>query len=100
MFEILVEDISSSNADWVREILLIGLDNKELETRLNALEFLQDWIDESVLKNNITIVSKLRRKLKDPEWKMRWKTSKLLENNKIEFEALSKLDKLRRFINP
>lgn len=99
LFEILVEDITSYSADRVRETLLKGLDNRELDTRVNALEFLEDWIDEAVLRNNPAIVSKLRQKLKDPEWKMRWKTSKLLEQNKIAFESLSMLDKLRRFIN-
>ena len=97
--EILVEDISSYNADQVRETLLKGLEHRNLETRLSALEFLPDWIDEQVLKSNPTIVSKLRQKLKDPEWKIRWETSKLLEQNKIAFESLSTLDKLRRFIN-
>ncbi|WP_289660603.1 HEAT repeat domain-containing protein [Flavobacterium panacagri] len=100
LYEILVEDISSYNAGQVRQTLLKGLDHKDLETRLKALEFLQDWIDEEVLKSNLTIVSKLRQKLKDPEWKMRWKASKLLEQYKITFESLSTLDKLRRFINP
>ncbi len=100
LFEILVEDISSYNADRVRETLLKGLDHKNVETRFNALEFLPDWIDEQVLKSNPTIVSKLRQKLKDPEWKIRWETSKLLEQNKIVFESLSTWDKLRRFINP
>jgi hypothetical protein len=99
LYEILVEDISSYNAGRVRETLLKGLDNKDFETRLNALEFLQDWIDEEVLKANLTIVSKLRQKLKDSEWKIRWETSKLLEQNKIAFESLSTLDKLRKFIN-
>ncbi|MFD1604540.1 hypothetical protein ACFSJW_14115 [Flavobacterium artemisiae] len=98
--EILVETIDTYHADRVRETLLKGLDHKNVETRLNALEFLEDWIDEAVLKNNPTIVLKLRQKLKDPEWKMRWKTSKLLERNKIAFESLSTLDKLKRFINP
>ncbi|MEG0851217.1 MAG: hypothetical protein RSF34_06555 [Flavobacterium sp.] len=97
--EILVENITSYNADGVREILLKCLDHKDLETRLNALEFLPDWIDEQVLQSNPAVVSKLRQKLKDPEWKMRWETSKLLEQNKIVFESLSTLDKLRRFIN-
>ncbi|MNY31140.1 hypothetical protein D3C86_1652890 [compost metagenome] len=96
----MVENITSYHADLVRQVLLKGLDHRELETRLNALEFLEDWIDEAFLKNNLAIVSKLRQKLKDPEWKMRWKTSKLLEQNKIAFESLSTLDKLRRFINP
>lgn len=100
LFEILVENITSYSADGVRETLLKALDHKEVEIRLNALEFLEDWIDEAVLKSNPTIVSKLRQKLKDPEWKMRWKTSKLLEQYKIAFESLSTLDKLRRFINP
>lgn len=100
LYEILVENITSYRADRVREALLKGLDNKDLDTRLNALEFLQDWTDEAVLKSNLTVVSKLRQKLKDPEWKMRWKTSKFLEQNKIAFESLSTLDKLRRFINP
>ncbi|MFD2941730.1 hypothetical protein ACFS3A_16930 [Flavobacterium notoginsengisoli] len=100
LYEILVEDISSYNAGQVRQILLKGLDHKDLETRLKALEFLQDWIDEEVLKSNSIVVSKLRQKLKDPEWKMRWKASKLLEHYKIAFESLSTLDKLRRFINP
>jgi len=98
--EILVETLDTYPAERVRETLLKGLDHKDAATRLNALEFLQDWIDESVLKNNPSIVSKLRQKLKDPEWKMRWKTSKLLEYNKIAFESLSTMDKLRRFINP
>lgn len=97
--EILVENITSYNADRVRETLLKGLDHKNVETRLSALEFLPDWIDEQVLKSNPTVVSKLRQKLKDPEWKIRWETSKLLEQNKIAFESLSTLDKLRRFIN-
>ncbi|MBW1655505.1 HEAT repeat domain-containing protein [Flavobacterium quisquiliarum] len=100
LYEILVEDISSYNAGQVRQTLLKGLDHKDLETRLKALEFLQDWIDEEVLKSNSFVVSKLRQKLKDPEWKMRWKASKLLEQYKIAFESLSTLDKLRRFINP
>ncbi|SFD57281.1 HEAT repeat domain-containing protein [Flavobacterium phragmitis] len=99
LYEILVEDISSYNAGRVRETLLKGLDHKDLETRLKALEFLQDWIDEEVLKSNSIVVSKLRQKLKDPEWKMRWKAGKLLEQYKIAFESLSMLDKLRRFIN-
>lgn len=99
LYEILVEDISSYNAGQVRETLLKGLDHKDLETRLKALEFLQYWIDEAVLKSNTIVVSKLRQKLKDPEWKMRWKASKLLEQYKIAFESLSTLDKLRRFIN-
>lgn len=99
LFEILVEDISSYSSDKVRETLLKGLDHRDLGTRLNALEFLPDWIDEQVLKSNPAIVSKLRQKLKDPEWKIRWETSKLLEQNKIAFESLSTLDKLRRFIN-
>jgi uncharacterized OsmC-like protein len=99
LYEILVENITSYGADRVREALLKGLDNKDLDTRLNALEFLQDWTDEAVLKSNLTVVSKLRQKLKDPEWKMRWKTSKFLEQNKIAFESLSTLDKLKRFIN-
>lgn len=98
LIEILVEDISSYNADRVRETLLKGLDHMDLETRLNALEFLPDWIDEQVLKSNPAVVSKLRQKLKDPEWKMRWESSKILEQNKIAFESLSTLDKLRRFI--
>lgn len=100
LYEILVEDISSYNAGRVRETLIKGLDHKDLETRLKALEFLEDWIDEEVLKSNSIVVSKLRQKLKDPEWKMRWKASKLLEQYKIVFESLSTLDKLRRFINP
>ncbi|RXM45036.1 HEAT repeat domain-containing protein [Flavobacterium sp. YO64] len=99
LIEILVEDISSYNADRVRETLLKGLDHMDLETRLNALEFLPDWIDEQVLQSNPAVVSKLRQKLKDPEWKMRWGASKILEQNKIAFESLSTLDKLRRFIN-
>ena len=99
LLEILVEDISSYNADRVRETLLKGLDHKNVETRFNALEFLPDWIDEQVLKSNPTIVSKLRQKLKDPEWKIRWETSKILEQNRIVFESLSTWDKLRRFIN-
>lgn len=98
--EIIVETIDSYGAERVREILLKGLDHKNFETRLNALEFLPDWIDEQVLKANPSIVSKLRQKLKDPEWKIRWEVSKLLERNKIAFESLSTLDKLRRFINP
>lgn len=98
--EILVETLDTYPAERVRETLLKGLDHKDVATRLNALEFLEYWIDESVLKNNPSIVSKLRQKLKDPEWKMRWKTSKLLERNKISFESLSTLDKLKRFINP
>lgn len=97
--EIIVETIDSYRVDRVREVLLKGLDHKNFETRLNALEFLPDWIDEQVLKSNPTIISKLRQKLKDPEWKIRWETSKLLEQNKIAFESLSTLDKLRRFIN-
>jgi hypothetical protein len=97
--EILVEDISSSNAGQVRETLVKGLDHKESATRLNALEFLQDWIDEQVLKNNPAVVSKLRQKLKDPEWKIRWEASKLLKQNNIAFEGLSSKDKLRRLIN-
>lgn len=99
LIEIFVEDISSYNADQVRETLLKGLDDKDLETRINALEFLPDWIDEQVLKSNPAIVSKLRQKLKDPQWKIRWESSKILEQNKIAFESLSTLDKLRRFIN-
>ncbi|PBJ08311.1 HEAT repeat domain-containing protein [Flavobacterium sp. ACN6] len=97
--EILVEDISSASADQVRETLVKGLDHKKAATRLNALEFLQDWMDEEVLKSNMTIVSKLRQKLKDPEWKIRWEASKLLKQNNIAFEGLSSIDKLRRFIN-
>ena len=98
--EILVETLDTYPAERVRETLSKGLDHKDIATRLNALEFLEYWIDESVLKNNPSIVSKLRQKLKDAEWKMRWKTSKLLEYNKIAFESLSTMDKLRRFINP
>lgn len=98
--EIIVETIDTYHADCVRETLLKGLDHKDVETRLNALSYLEDWIDDTILKNNPTIVLKLRQKLKDPEWKMRWKTSKLLERNKIAFESLSTLDKLKRFINP
>ncbi|MDP5199739.1 hypothetical protein [Flavobacterium sp. DG2-3] len=98
--EILVETLDTYPAERVREKLLKGLDHKDFVIRLNALEFLEYWIDESVLKNNPSIVSKLRQKLKDPEWKMRWETSKLLERNKIAFESLSTMDKLRRFINP
>ncbi|MHC0446949.1 hypothetical protein ACWA1F_16175 [Flavobacterium sp. 3-218] len=98
--EILVETLDTYLAERVREKLLKGLDHKDVVIRLNALEFLEYWIDESVLKNNPSIVSKLRQKLKDPEWKMRCETSKLLERNKIAFESLSTMDKLRRFINP
>lgn len=98
--EILVETLDTYPAERVREKLLKGLDHKDVVIRLNALEFLEYWIDESVLKNNPSIVSKLRQKLKDPEWKMRWETSKLLERNKIAFESLSTMDKLRRFVNP
>ncbi|MFC0779144.1 hypothetical protein [Flavobacterium sp. HJSW_4] len=100
LYEILVENITSYSAEKVRETLLKGLDHRQLDVRLNVLEFLQDWSDEGVLKSNLALVSKLRQKLKDPEWKMRWKTSKFLEQNKIEFESLSTLDKLKRFINP
>lgn len=99
LIEIFVEDISSYNADRVRETLLKGLDDKALETRINALEFLPDWLDEQVLKSNPAIVSKLRHMLKDPKWKIRWESSKILKQNKIAFESLSTLDKLRRFIN-
>lgn len=78
------------------------LDNQNISIRLNALSLLDFWLDEDKIDNRI--VNKIKSKIQDPNWKVRWTAYKILkENSYLNDDAvnISFIDKLRgKCLNP
>lgn len=92
---ITVDETNSLDAEKVREILVKELDNQKLQIRFNSLSLLEYWLDFDGLGIKQSVISKLRDKTKDTNWKIRWNAHKMLKGRNIQVKDLSLMDKIR-----
>ncbi|OIV40181.1 hypothetical protein BKM63_19735 [Flavobacterium johnsoniae] len=92
---ITVDETNSLDAEKVREILVKELDNQKLQIRFNSLSLLEYWLDFDGLGIKQSVISKLREKTKDTNWKIRWNAHKMLTGRNIQVKDLSLMDKIR-----
>ncbi|CAD0000716.1 hypothetical protein [Flavobacterium salmonis] len=92
---ITVDETDSLDAEKVREMLVKELDNQKLEIRFNSLALLDYWLDFNGVGIQQSVISKLREKTKDTNWKIRWNAHKILTDRKIQVKDLSLMDKIR-----
>ncbi|OXA69853.1 hypothetical protein B0A67_18110 [Flavobacterium aquidurense] len=92
---ITVDETDSLDAEKVREILVKELDNKILEIRFNSLSLLEYWLDFDGIGIKQSVISKLREKTKDTNWKIRWNAHNMLKERNILVQDLSLMDKIR-----
>jgi hypothetical protein len=92
---ITVDETDSLDAEKVREILVKELDNKILEIRFNSLSLLEYWLDFDGIGIKQSVISKLREKTKDTNWKIRWNAHNMLRERNIQVQDLSLMDKIR-----
>lgn len=92
---ITVDETDSLDAEKVREILVKELDNKILEIRFNSLSLLEYWLDFDGIGIKQSVISKLREKAKDTNWKIRWNAHNMLKERNIQVQDLSLMDKIR-----
>lgn len=57
----------------MRIYLFKEIDSENLTTQLNAQEYINYWLNEDVLKKETNILSKIKSKTTDKNWKMRYK---------------------------
>jgi len=91
---ITVDDSDSLDSEKVREMLVKELDNQKPEIRFNSLA-LDYWLDFNGVGIQQSVISKLRDKTKDTNWKIRWNAHKILTDRKIQVKDLSLMDKIR-----
>lgn len=92
---ITVDETDSLDAEKVREILVKELDNKILKIRFNSLSLLEYWLDFDGIGIKQSVISKLREKAKDTNWKIRWNAYNMLKERNIQVQDLSLMDKIR-----
>ncbi|MFG4003076.1 hypothetical protein [Flavobacterium aquidurense] len=92
---ITVDETDSLDAEKVREILVKELDNKILEIRFNSLSLLEYWLDFDGIGIKQSVISKLREKTKDTNWKIRCNAHNMLKERNIQVQDLSLMDKIR-----
>ena len=92
---ITVDDSDSLDAEKVREMLVKELDNQKPEIRFNSLALLDYWLDFNGVGIQQAVISKLREKTKDTNWKIRWNAHKILTDRKIQVKDLNLMDKIR-----
>ncbi|WP_428232434.1 hypothetical protein [Flavobacterium sp.] len=92
---ITVDETDSLDAEKVRELLVKELDNQILEIRFNSLSLLEYWLDFDGIGIKQSVISKLREKTKDTNWKIRWNAHKMLKGRNIQVQDLSLIDKIR-----
>jgi len=92
---ITVDDSDSLDAEKVREMLVKELDNQKPEIRFNSLALLDYWLDFNGVGIQQAVISKLRDKTKDTNWKIRWNAHKILTDRKIQVKDLNLIDKIR-----
>ena len=92
---ITVDDSDSLDSEKVREMLVKELDNQKPEIRFNSLTLLDYWLDFNGVGIQQAVISKLRDKTKDTNWKIRWNAHKILTDRKIQVKDLNLMDKIR-----
>lgn len=92
---ITVDETDSLDAEKVREMLVKELDNQKIEIRFNSLALLDYWLDFDGVGVKQSVISKLRNKTKDSNWKIRFNAHKLLKERNIQVQDLSLIDKIR-----
>ncbi|QTV05067.1 hypothetical protein [Faecalibacter bovis] len=83
---ILPEDCNSNSTQRIIQYLFNKLIEGNLVVKLQALDFLNYWIDENSIKNYPEIIRKLKELSEEDNWKIRWNSIKILKENKIEYK--------------
>ncbi len=92
---IIVEDIDTIEAEKVRTELFSQINSSNLLIRLRTIQLINFWVDNELLNKFPTITSKLKLKLKDDNWKVRWNAHNVLKENEIEVDSLGFMDRIR-----
>lgn len=92
---IMVEDIDTKDAELVRTELFNQINSTNLLIRLKSIQLINCWVDKEILEKNQILTSKLKSKLNDENWKVRWNAHNVLKDNEIEVENLGIMDKLK-----
>lgn len=81
-------------SDKVRVYLTEEIDSKNLITQLKALEYLNYWLNEDILKKEQHIHNKIKSKKTDKNWRIRYTAACVLEDNKYPTK-LQLIDKIK-----
>jgi len=92
---IMVEDLDTIEAETVRTELFNQLNSTNLLIRLKTIQLINYWLDNEILMKNPVLTSKLKSKLKDENWKVRWDANNILKENEIEVDNLGLWDRIK-----
>lgn len=92
---IMVEDIDTKQAEIVRTELFNQINSTNLLTRLKTIQLINCWVDKDILMKNPVLTLKLKSKLDDENWKVRWNTHNVLKENEIEVDNLGIMDSIK-----
>jgi len=91
----MVEDLDTIEAETVRTELFNQLNSTNLLIRLKTIQLINYWLDNEILMKNPVLTSKLKSKLKDENWKVRWNANNILKENEIEVDNLGLWDRIK-----
>lgn len=97
---IMVEEINTLEAENVRTELFNQINTPNLLIRLKTIQLINYQVDNEILVKNTNLTFKLKSKLNDENWKVRWNAHNLLKENEIEVDKLGIMDKIKaKFFN-
>lgn len=92
---IMVDDIKTLEAENVRTELFNQINTTNLLIRLKTIQLINYWVDNEILANNTNLTFKLKSKLNDENWKVRWNAYNILKENEIAVDKLGIMDKIK-----
>mgnify|MGYP006351653041 FL=1 len=96
----MVEEINTLEAENVRTELFNQINTPNSLIRLKTIQLINYWVDNEILVKNTNLTFKLKSKLNDENWKVRWNAHNLLKENEIEVDKLGIMDKIKaKFFN-
>lgn len=92
---LMVENIDTKEAEIIRTELFNRINSTNLLIRLKTIQLINYWVDKDILMKNPSLTSKLKSKLDDENWKVRWNTHNVLKENEIEVDNLGIMDSIK-----
>lgn len=92
---IMVEDIATKEAEIIRKELFNQINSTNLSIRLKTIQLINYWVDKDILIKKPVLTLKLKSKLDDENWKVRWNSHYVLKENEIEVDNLRVIDSIK-----
>lgn len=92
---IMVDNIDTGEVEIIRTELFNNLNSTNLLIRLKTIQLINYWVDKDILIKNPVLTLKLKSKLDDENWKVRWNAHNLLKENEIEVDNLGIMDRIK-----